>query len=52
MVCTTGSAMTGDTAGGGATATVIGLSGAIRRLAYERFSEARLAHWLLPRWRS
>ncbi|WP_138759191.1 hypothetical protein [Modestobacter altitudinis] len=24
-----------------------GLSGAIRRLAYARFSEARLAHWLL-----
>jgi hypothetical protein len=24
-----------------------GLSGAIRRLAYERFSEARAAHWLL-----
>ncbi|MGY1841503.1 MULTISPECIES: hypothetical protein [unclassified Modestobacter] len=24
-----------------------GLSGAIRRLAYERFSEGRLAHWLL-----
>ena len=24
-----------------------GPSGAIRRLAYERFSEARLAHWLL-----
>jgi hypothetical protein len=24
-----------------------GLSGAVRRLAYERYSEARLAHWLL-----
>lgn len=24
-----------------------GVSGAIRRLAYERFSEARAAHWLL-----
>ena len=24
-----------------------GVSGAIRRLAYERFSEARLAHWML-----
>ena len=24
-----------------------GLSGAIRRLAYARFSEGRLAHWLL-----
>ena len=31
----------------GTTAPLHGVSGSIRRLAYERFSEARGAHWLL-----
>lgn len=31
----------------GTTAPLRGVSGAIRRLAYERFSEGRAAHWLL-----
>ncbi len=31
----------------GAAAPLKGLSGRIRRLAYERYSEARAAHWLL-----
>ena len=31
----------------GTAAPLRGLSGAVRRVAYERFSEARAAHWLL-----
>jgi hypothetical protein len=31
----------------GTAAPLKGVSGAVRRLAYERFSEARAAHWLL-----
>jgi len=31
----------------GTTVPLRGLSGAVRRLAYERFSEGRAAHWLL-----